>query len=157
MLTSQVLSSGQYTTRRTVRNSALRCEKLRKWIGKWLYQFFGPVCPSIADWSISNIRDTLHCHNKYSSQLPVKQSLYRPGQALRVPTVWVSQISTQSTTESTKVVSPTQRPIYSPRKYPWYSFLSRLQGFSADRRIMSMKNRCPSTDMNIVTVQPQTW
>ena len=56
------------------------------------------------------------------SKVKVKQSHYRPGQALRVPEDWGSQISRQSAHEGGKVVSPMKRPPLQPGNIPGIHF-----------------------------------
>jgi hypothetical protein len=83
---------------------------------------------------------TLQVHSSLYSKrvkVKVKQSHYRPGQALKVPGGWGSQISKQSAHKGVKVVRPTHR-----RLYPQETFLglNQPEGHSAAGRIMSMKN-----------------
>jgi len=75
--------------------------------------------------------------------MKVKQSHYRPEQALKVPGGSGSQISRQSAHEGGKVVSHMHQPALPPGNILGTHFCYRLsqpQGHSVTRRIMSMKN-----------------
>jgi hypothetical protein len=68
---------------------------------------------------------------------------YKPGQALRIPGSWDSQIRRQSTYEGSKVVSPTHRPPLPSENIPGTHFcwrLSRSHAHSAAGRALSIEN-----------------
>jgi hypothetical protein len=70
----------------------------------------------------SNLPRLLQYNRLFDDEVKVKQSHYRPGQALRVPGVWGSQISWQSAHEGGKVVSPRHRPPLPPGNIPGTHF-----------------------------------
>ena len=92
------------------------------------------------------IRSLIRCLSVNKPRVKVKQSLYKPGEAVRVPGGWGSQISRQSAHEGGKVVSFTHRPPPTP-PLPQEIFLvlisverlSRPQGHITAGRIMSIK------------------
>ena len=71
--------------------------------------------------------------------IKVKQSRYRPGQALRVPGGWASQMSRQSAHGCGKVVSPMHWP-------PWLTSVTGWVNPSAVESIMSMKSSSDTTE-----------
>ena len=78
----------------------------------------------------------------WKSNLSLKRSLYspRPGQAVRVPVGWGSQIATQLAHEGGKFVKPTHWLPFLPRKYSWYSFL--LEAESTPRAVVRSEGLC---------------
>jgi hypothetical protein len=83
------------------------------------------------------------CQTPQNRKMKVKQSLHWPGQALRVPEGWGSQISRQSARECGNVIRPRHRQTLHPGNNPGTHFcqgLSRTQGHIQAGRIISIKN-----------------
>jgi hypothetical protein len=105
------------------------------WWRWWQYWLYDTVCHTYNEYGnltyggekshcfkgtkvIANVHDFLNLSWIYSLQLPVKQSNYRPWQAVRVPRGWGSQILRQLAHKCGKVVSRTPRSPLPPENIP---------------------------------------
>ena len=70
----------------------------------------------------------------------VKQSLYRPGEAMRVPGSCSSQISRHLAHEGGKSCQPYASVAFYPRKYSWYSFLLEAESTTGPKKNHSFIN-----------------
>ena len=90
-------------------------------------------------WQSVSINCTLHINKIFVFNIKVKQSQYGPGQTLRVPGGWGSQISRQSAHEGGKVVSSTDWPLY-PQEI--FLLLISIRGWVDSRATVRPEGLC---------------
>ena len=104
------------------RRKAKKCFIFRVCVFSLIYPVLYPLL--IAGYLSASLQDLKYLwKGTTTNKVKVQHSRYKPGQTLRVPELWGSQILRQSAHEGDKVVSLTHRPPLPTRKYSWYSFL----------------------------------
>jgi hypothetical protein len=92
------------------------------------------------------------------AQRQVKQSHYRPGQALRVPGGWGCQIAKQSAHEVGKVVRPTHRPPLPPPTPEIFLVFISVRSCVDHRAIVRPKGLCQwKIPMTPSGIEPATF